>query len=364
MKETETKWLKALHHFCIGCILILGIMTAVGTGGGGGGDTGSVSIGDDDNNSTNDDHGNSISSASIISVDQDIGGNLETSGDVDYFGFRAYDTTTYEIETTLETLPDSVIYLYDENDFEIANDDDGGDGRASRILWNCDLPEHILSNVFYVKVAGYSASHTGTYSLRVQEGGTAGGPQVTTLYAVADAYVNTGQPSSNFGDVLGLYTGQVNFGGAGTSEYRAFVKFDTSGIPATAQITNATLYLTAGLNSVPCDIQTAEASVTVSEVLNSSWTEYGLTYINMPSSFKYISTVTVSDFNDCVSHQHTWDVTEAVRDWVLGVVPNNGLSIKSNNIIDSFGTDYDYCTIYAREVAPSAGPYLVVHYTS
>ena len=185
-----------------------------------------------------------------------------------------------------------------------------------------------------------------------------------TLYSTADAYVSDGSPNSNYGSAGGLSTGEVDFGGPSYTSYRAFVKFDVSSIPANAQITKATLYLVAGRNSVPCD-RTSSATVTISEVLNTSWTENGLTYINMPSTFKWIYSKTVSNFDDCTSHQHSFDVKDAVQDWVTGTNPNLGLSIKSSSIWNAFyQIDYDYCTIYSKEVSAGAGPWLYVEYTN
>ena len=196
-------------------------------------------------------------------------------------------------------------------------------------------------------VAGQTNSHS-IYLTQV--------PSSVTLYSTADAYVSDGSPSQNYGSSGGLYTGTV-YG----YNYRMFVKFDVSGIATNAQITKATLYLKTGANSVPCD-RTTSANVTVSEVLNTSWTEGGLTYFNMPSTFKWIYSKTVTNFNDCISHDQSFNVTTAVNDWVSGTNPNYGLSIKSSNINDYYGNGQDYCTIYSKEVSQGAGPQLYIEY--
>ena len=185
-------------------------------------------------------------------------------------------------------------------------------------------------------------------------GGTA---HIETFYATGDTYVDDSLIDQNYGSAQGLSTGQINFGSHYT-HYRAFAKFNVSSIPSSAQITEAKLYFVAGLNSVPCGYG-SQASVEVSEVL-SSWTEYGLTYINMPSQYKYIAAKTGLTFGDCSSHQYEIDVTEAVQDWVNQGAPNYGLSIKASDIQDHWGGDQDYCTIYSREVSQGAGPYLII----
>lgn len=199
-----------------------------------------------------------------------------------------------------------------------------------------------------------TAGSTTSYSFSLQPSGPSS--HSVTLNAVADSYTSSGLPTSNFGSEGNFSTGQVNFGTV--SQYRAFVRFDVSSIPSGAQITNATLRLITGANSVPAGTITT-ASVDVSEVTGTSWTESGLTYTNSPVTFSYLYSRNVSFGPD--ANQYTWTVTSTVAAWVSGSHTNRGFSVKSNGIVNPQSEPYDYCDFYARETS-GWGPQLVVEY--
>ena len=122
-----------------------------------------------------DDHGNDPSSATPISLNTDVSGDIEYGGDVDFFKFYATAGEEYVLETTLVSLPDSYIYLYDTNGITIlAADDDSGQGYASKITWACTS-----SGYYYVKVKAYNTFQTGTYTLRATGPGPAQVPVMT-----------------------------------------------------------------------------------------------------------------------------------------------------------------------------------------
>ena len=229
-------------------------------------------------------------------------------------------------------------------------------------MWTCNLPSRFSAWPHYVKVRSYQ-SNLGTYTLSVLTGnGSNESSHTETFYATADTHVSTGSSSAstNNGAAQGLYSGQVDFGGSQPVQYYAFLKFDLSSIPSSAQITEAKLHFVTGRNSVPCNTGTV-STVTISEVL-SSWTEYGLTFLNMPSQYKYINAQSGFVFGDCSSNPYSIDVIDAVGDWVNLAQPNNGLLLKASNIQNNWGESQDYCTIYSKEVSQTAGPYLVVKY--
>ncbi len=108
-----------------------------------------------------DDHSNSASGATPVSVPSTASGNLELVGDVDWFAFEAEADQAYTFGTTLLGLSDSVLRLYDTDGATLLEvDDDGGSGLASRITWTA--PQ---DGTFYLEVSGYSSSQTGTYEL-------------------------------------------------------------------------------------------------------------------------------------------------------------------------------------------------------
>ncbi len=116
-----------------------------------------------------DDHGNDYTTATALTVETSASGELEIGNDVDYFSFLAVAGTTYSISTTLITLPDSYLTLYDTDGTSVIlfNDDNGVDF-ASNIFWTCDL-----SGTYYLSVSGYFSSDIGTYSILVSTSQTA-----------------------------------------------------------------------------------------------------------------------------------------------------------------------------------------------
>jgi subtilisin-like proprotein convertase family protein len=117
-----------------------------------------------------DDHGNDASLATNISLPSTTGGEVESSFDVDWFKFTAVSGTMYQFDTVLGTLPDSELRLFaPDGTTELAYDDDGGPGFASRINWMAPA-----SGDYYLEVGGYG-SDFGTYSLTTLASGAGSG---------------------------------------------------------------------------------------------------------------------------------------------------------------------------------------------
>lgn len=95
-------------------------------------------------------------------LETEISANIEYSGDKDFFYFDAQPNSEYTIETTLVTLEDSYLYIYDQNGVEIDSNDDiiTGQDRASRIKWLSESSQRV-----YVMVKAYG-SETGRYSIK------------------------------------------------------------------------------------------------------------------------------------------------------------------------------------------------------
>ena len=125
-----------------------------------------------------DDHGDSLSSATRISVDSRVKGVIGTSSDVDTFWFQAQTRRTYTIETSIPSGSgvDTVIGIWDANGSLLDEDDDGGDGHelASRIVWTAPR-----SATYYVVVESFS---TGGYRLLVSSGAPTPTPTVTPTH--------------------------------------------------------------------------------------------------------------------------------------------------------------------------------------
>ena len=112
-----------------------------------------------------DDFANEAQFAAEIEPNHPLDGNIEVSGDVDWFRFAASHDMMYRIEVNLiGSLNDSVISLYDNTgEVLLGADDDGGNGFASRLTWRPDA-----DGLAHVKVSGHG-SNVGTYQLAVAE---------------------------------------------------------------------------------------------------------------------------------------------------------------------------------------------------
>ena len=108
-----------------------------------------------------DDHGDTIASATDITVPFSITAQVGMPGDVDMFAVEMQAGVSYGFETSLGTLQDTVLTLLDPFDQEFAFSDDYG-GLASRIEFT---PANSLT--MYLKVQG-SNNNTGRYDLNVE----------------------------------------------------------------------------------------------------------------------------------------------------------------------------------------------------
>jgi len=91
--------------------------------------------------------------------------------DVDYFRFYTKQGQWYEARTTDLSGVDTLIQVYEEDESEIARDDDGGEGLASRVVW-----QSTADGYDYVVVRNNGAS-VGSYDLTLD---TTGAPATAT----------------------------------------------------------------------------------------------------------------------------------------------------------------------------------------
>ncbi|MBI4870896.1 MAG: DVUA0089 family protein, partial [Candidatus Riflebacteria bacterium] len=96
-----------------------------------------------------------------------VGGEIQPSSDEDMFSFVVPEAGTYRIYTTLGTLGDSYLWLYDQDcTTVIASDDDSGEGAASL------LTRSLTPGTYFLKVHSFAHSGTGTYWLWANASGT------------------------------------------------------------------------------------------------------------------------------------------------------------------------------------------------
>ena len=114
-----------------------------------------------------DDHGDTRSGATSLSLGSSLAGQLETGGDVDYFRVQVAGSGTLTVYTSGSV--DTKGELENSAGTTLASDDDGGSGYNFRI-------EHSVSaGTYYIKVAGYSSSTTGSYTIRASGPSDGGG---------------------------------------------------------------------------------------------------------------------------------------------------------------------------------------------
>ena len=106
-----------------------------------------------------DDHGNSRSEATQVSVESSTAGSLERTGDVDYFRIPVGEAGLLVVASGGDT--DTAGRLEQGDGTVLAADDDAGDGDNFRIAHNVGAGAH------YVAVSGFNDARTGEYSLDV-----------------------------------------------------------------------------------------------------------------------------------------------------------------------------------------------------
>ena len=128
-----------------------------------------------------DDYGNTIYTASWISIGSTVNAALETTGDYDYFAFTPSTSGSYTLSST-GTI-DTYGSLYSSSGSLLASDDDAG------VNANFQITSTLSAGMtYYLGVRGFSSSVLGSYSITVTP------PAVTadSVYSVADASATEG----------------------------------------------------------------------------------------------------------------------------------------------------------------------------
>ena len=103
-----------------------------------------------------DDHSNTRSGATVLSLGGTRSGRIETGGDVDYFRVQVSASGTLTIYTTGNT--DTVGRLENNSGSVLASNDDGTDR-------NFRIEQAVSFGTYYIRVEGYDSSITGDYTL-------------------------------------------------------------------------------------------------------------------------------------------------------------------------------------------------------
>ncbi|MCY4448972.1 MAG: PPC domain-containing protein [Chloroflexi bacterium] len=112
-----------------------------------------------------DDYANYIYGAAAIDVGATIRGAIDYGGDADALRFTAQEGQIYQIDAELGTLSDSHMVLFQHSNQGLASEGiygSSGGLTASRIVWKAPS-----TGEFYIRMEGYSANSTGSYTLAV-----------------------------------------------------------------------------------------------------------------------------------------------------------------------------------------------------
>lgn len=174
------------------------------------------------------------------------------------------------------------------------------------------------------------------------------GSTTVTLYSVADAYVNSSNPGTNYGSASSMYVS------ANSEQDFAYLKFDLTSIPSGANIISAKLmvYLLDTGGSIywsPAD------RIGAYYCSDNSWTESGITWNNKPS-FNVIPTDMWSfGIIYYVKVYKSWIVTEDVKTAFPSGIITEVLKFESK-------TGNGYALFHSREDA--SRPKLEVEYST
>ena len=177
-------------------------------------------------------------------------------------------------------------------------------------------------------------------------------PTTVTLTSIADATIIQGRPSDNFGTTTDMWVGYDDMLNPDGKIVRSLVEFNLTSIPTGATVTNAKLriYLRSSWE-FPGRYDTITAYRA-----NGNWTESGVTWNNKPpAGAQYGSEeVPTSDWG-----WYELDVTNLVKRWVNGSIPNQGILLRGE---EASGSNSSWRGFSTREW--TYPPELTVTYSS
>ena len=123
--------------------------------------------------------------------------NIAQPAEQAWFTFVGYAGDTYQIETELIGLPDTVMYLYGiDGRTQLAENDDSAFGQASYLEWTCPS-----DGEYFIQVYAFDDSQTGSFQVRVtRETGGGNNPCTTGALLTVPAAVISFMPDGNYND--------------------------------------------------------------------------------------------------------------------------------------------------------------------
>lgn len=192
-----------------------------------------------------------------------------------------------------------------------------------------------------------SATDGGAYSSLHEQAYTVQVPTTEKINPSDDAYVGEDSPDTVYGSANSARLGTRTQTGANR---RAFLKFDFSGIPTNAAITEAKLWLRVYSYSNPADEMRRVQSWLVTD---DSWTEGTVTWNTQPNLAKNLDTAYIDGYK-----WFSWVVTDFVQDqfWSDNLV-SFGIRHRNENLDETARTIY-----YRSKESDVDHPYLEVTY--
>jgi hypothetical protein len=110
----------------------------------------------------------SVSTTNVMSVGDSFSGTIDSLGDADWVAISLSAGTAYEIRILADgagtgTLSDSYLRVYSETGSQIAENDDGGANRDSRLVFT-----PTSDGTYYLSARAWNDSATGTYQITVE----------------------------------------------------------------------------------------------------------------------------------------------------------------------------------------------------
>ena len=121
-----------------------------------------------------DDHSNTRSDATSLSLGGSRSGRIETGGDVDYFRVQVSRSGILTVYTTGNT--DTYGTLQNSFGSTLATNDDGGSGS------NFSITRAVIAGTYYIALQGYSPSTTGSYAVHAGVSSTAGAFHIDLVF--------------------------------------------------------------------------------------------------------------------------------------------------------------------------------------
>ncbi|MCJ7620847.1 MAG: DNRLRE domain-containing protein [Anaerolineae bacterium] len=214
--------------------------------------------------------------------------------------------------------------------------------------------EYGTSNVGYsANYISYSPSLTQAVyvPLIMKSGPPSPPPPPNTFDSVADACVLQGYATTNFGSTTDMWAGYDDYLSPDGKIARSLIRFNLSAIPTGTSVNSAVLgvYLVSSY-----DFPDKTRTITTYRIA-SGWSESTVTWNNQPSFSTAYGSAPVTD---SAWGWYSFDVTNLVRGWINGTIPNNGVMLRGP---EWSGSDSSWKGFSTREdIYP---PRLVITYT-